>query len=738
MREYVVHLTESASLWEHATPIGNGIGGVMVWGGVAKDQLTLNEETIWAKNEHPKQYENMPEKISRLRQLFLEEKPYEANQELGQMIKEYNRIRSYEYGGTLFVNLHDDDRCENYRRDLDIVRGVCTVEYTKDGAQYNRTHFASIKSGLLCGKYSASKAFSARITYERENIIETTVTPNCMRSVGITAEGGYHFCVATKILTDGCTSVEGNALCVKGATYIEIYTSICTEFKSKTYANDATTNLKKAGIGWNALLEENVKEFSSLMCRSDIVFESDNPYLETLSISERLSRLKNNSLSEDAQLISLYWQFGKYLLISSSGSQSQFPANLQGVWTTGLKSPWQSDFHTNINIQMNYWQVEQANIAECVQPLFRYMQEVLLRTGKAAAQEIYGTKGIVVHHLSDIYGYASIADGPWGLWPTGGAWLSYHLWEHYLYTRDEDFLRNVAYEFIRECTVFFMENLFADKNGILHIGPSHSPENTFFVEFDGRKEQAYVTISPTMDVEIVGGMFDFYVQMENILGIDPVYAKEVAEKRSRLLSLRVGKHGQIVEWIHDYEETEIGHRHISPAFALHPGVQVTRDTPELYKAVRATLERRLAHGGGHTGWSVAWLINLFSRLKDGEKAYENIRKLLAFSTLPNLFDVYDVLFQIDGNFGGAAGIGECVLQSHEGVLSLLPALPSKLANGAFYGLRARGGLTVSAKWKDGKVTYLEITPDYPCDITVEFENGERKSMYIDGKTIIER
>jgi alpha-L-fucosidase 2 len=680
----------------------------------------------------------MPEKIALLRQLFLEEKPYEANQALEKMIGEYNRIRSYEYGGALFVELHDDDKCENYHRDLDIVHGVCNVKYEKNGVQYNRTHFASINSGLLCSKYTASQAFCAKISYKRENILENTVTPNMICVVGVTAEGGYHFCVTTKVITDGDSLVDCDKILIKNATYIELFTAICTEFKSKTFVNDSAYMLNKAVTGWNAMLDENINEFTSLMCRSDIVFDDLDLKLEQMPMTERLKRLKQNPNADDIGLISLYWQFGKYLLISSSNPCAQFPANLQGIWANGLKSPWQSDFHTNINIQMNYWQAEQANISECTQPLFRYMKEVLIKGGKKAAQEIYATNGMVVHHLSDIYGYASIADGPWGIWPTGGAWLTYHLWEHYLYTQDKTFLRDVAYEFIRECTVFFVENLFEDKNGRLHIGPSHSPENAFFVEVDGRKEQAYVTISPTMDVAIVGEMFDFYVEMENILGIDLTFAEKVKEKRSRLLPLQIGKHGQIVEWLHDYEETEIGHRHTSPAFALHPGTQINRNTPDLYKAIRTTIERRLEYGGGQLGWAKAWMINFFARLRDGGKTYENIRQLLTESTLPNLLDLYNVVFQIDGNFGGAAGIGESLLQSHEGVVSLLPALSSKLSSGAFYNLRARGGLTVSAKWKKGKVYYLEITPDKPCNVTVEFENGERQFLHLDGTTILNR
>ena len=455
------------------------------------------------------------------------------------------------------------------------------------------------------------------------------------------------------------------------------------------------------------------------MNRSTLTLDGD-PAIEELSVGERIERLRENPEADDPALAGLYWNFGKYLLISSS-RPGTLPANLQGVWSYGLTPPWNADYHTNINLQMNYWQAEQVGLGDCAMPLFDYMNNYLLPGGERVARENYEVGGMVVHHLSDIYCFAAAADGLWGLWPLGGAWLAFHMWEHYLYTGDPAFLRNTAYEYIKNAALFFLDTM-TEKDGIMLSGPSCSPENRYIKEVNGEKKHVNLTLSPTMDIEIIGGLLDFYLETEALLGIDPDTAAEAAAVRAKMPPLRVGSLGCLMEWVQDYEEAEPGHRHISHAFGLYPAAQITRQTPELFRAIKATLDRRLSFGGGHTGWSRAWLINLYARLRLGEESFRHINLLFTKSTYPNLFDAHPP-FQIDGNFGGAAGIGEMVLQSHEGFLSVLPAVPAALADGSFTGLKARGGYTVSCVFEKGMVTSLEITADAPIHVAIELPAG---------------
>ena len=716
MNPYILHLTNPAVNWENITPTGSGKLGMALYGHVGAEQLRFNEETIWSGGPMNTRVEGYREILEKTRALYLADHEWEADQYANEAMKDcFFRIQSYEYAGEVTVALHADDVCENYRRDLNLTHGIAAVCYEKDGISYRREGFCSHPAGLACARFTATAPFAAKITFRRENIDRLTYQRDHLTALCHTAAGDNKFTLSTRVVTDGKSTADAHGITVSDATYVILYTAIATAFRHDDMTSAIAAMLSKSEAGWDALVHEHIADFSAIMERTDIRLGDDA--LSNMPVNERLERLRNDQEAVDASLISLYYQFGKYLLVSSSREDS-LPANLQGVWSEGLQAPWNADYHTNINLQMNYWPAEEAGLTESVTSLFDYMNDYLLPGGKRVAAENYGARGMVVHHISDIYGFAAAGDGIWGLWPVGGAWLAYHMWEHYLYTEDKEFLRDTAYEYIRQCALFFFDTLFDDGHGGLLSGPSTSPENSYLVDVNGEKKRVYLAVSPTMDTEIIGGLLRFYAEAEDILGLHPEDAKTAREMADRLPPLTVGKYGQLMEWRKDYEEAEPGHRHISHAFGLYPAAQITRDTPELYTAIRTTMERRLSSGGGHTGWSRAWLISLFARLRDGESTYDNIRALFTKSTLPNLWDTHPP-FQIDGNFGGAAGIAEMLLQSHEGFLSLLPALSEKLASGSFTGLRARGRKTVSAAWENGCVTTFSVTEKGGVHTTVE-------------------
>lgn len=731
MRDYIIRLQNIADRWDNATPIGNGYEGAMIYGGVAEDRLQYNEESIWGGNPRTQKIDGFKERLDYVRSLLLNGREAEADLWVSKNMSDcFSRINSYEYAGELFLKLHENDECKNYRRNLDVINGICTVSYEKDGKSYSREYFASHPAHLIVAKYTSNAKFDAKLRYDRVNIANLKYTDDGIIAESVTCFGDHHFIMCVKIKTDGCLDSCKDGITISKASFVELYSRTFTDFKYADLEVMVADFFKTDFCEYDNLKTEHIKDFSNIMKRSDIEFEQDTA-LDEMTTFIRIKRLVRDCDAYDYRLMSLYWQFGKYLLLSSS-RPGTLPANLQGIWADGVDVPWSGDYHTNINVQMNYWQAEGANIAECTQPLFDFMNKYLIPGGEEVARENYKSRGLVVHHLTDIYGFAGWADGLCGLWPVGGAWLAYHLWEHYLYTSDKEFLRNVAYRYIKECAEFAIDNLFVGSDGYLHTGPSVSPEHSYY-DFDGNK--VFVAISPTMDVQIIGGLLEFYAECENILQIDPEAGKCALEKKAKMVPMQIGKYGQLMEWYKDFEDTEPHHRHISHAFGLYPAAQITQSkTPELYKAVETSIDRRLAFGGAGTGWSRAWVINLMARLGRGESACDNVRELFKQSTYYNLFDKHPP-FQIDGNFGGSAGITEMVLQSHEGFINIIPAVPNRL-NGSFTGLRARGGITVSAKWENGKVEYVEFTSDSPCDIMYKIPGTDVKSVHLDGKLLI--
>ena len=535
--------------------------------------------------------------------------------------------------------------------------------------------------------------------------------------------------MARVIPEGGTIQAIGEHLVVEQADRATVFLAIETSWRFPgTYEEKARERIRKAaGRTFEELRGRHVDDYRRLSDRVSLSFEgSKEP--EELSTDERLLRVKNGE--DDPALAALYYQYGRYLLIASS-REGALPANLQGIWNDSLTPPWESKYTININAQMNYWAAESGALSECHLPFFELLERVC-ENGKKTAREMYGCRGSMAHHNTDLYADTAPQDHciTSTFWPMGEAWMATHIWEHYSYTMDHEFLERY-FPVLEENVLFFRDFLIEGPDGTRITSPSISPENTYILP-DGTRGR--LCEGPTMDVEILTELFRGYLKACRVLGKEGDNVQAARELMEKFPKLKIGKYGQLQEWMEDYEEEEPGHRHISHLYGMYPGSMLNSDeTPELMDAARVTLERRLANGGGHTGWSRAWIIGLWARFGEGEKAYENFQALLTGSTFPNLMDNHPMgdgfVFQIDGNFGASAALVEMLVQCHTDTVYLLPALPGRMKTGAVRGLRLRGGKALDMEWKDSKVTRVRVVSGYDSSMRLHV-NGMQKEVVL--------
>lgn len=711
---------EPASDFDHALPIGNGRIGGMVYGGVSHDLINLNEDSVWSGGPRNRNNPNSLEGLPKIRELLKQERISEAEELAFQTMQGVTpNCRHYMPLGDLKLDFpHAEAEAVSYRRSLDLTTAVSTVAYQYRGVQFKRDTFVSFPDNVLVMHISADSpgAVSVDICIDGRDDYYDDNRPMNANTIFMTggSGGADSICFASAVRMsgiNGSVTNRGMHLVARDCDEVTILVAARTNYYQNDYVMQCISDVDKAEQkSFELLLQNHLDDYQQLFFRTELhLAECGTDDLSRLSTDERLLRLRENpdddlSVKTDNGLAELYFNYGRYLMISGSRPGS-LPLNLQGIWNKDMWPAWGGRFTININTEMNYWPVEITNLSECHLPLFDLIEK-MRPNGRITAREMYDCGGFVAHHNTDLWGDCAPQDlwMPATIWPMGAAWLCLHIFEHYRFTQDVEFL-DKKYETLKEAAEFFADYLIEDRSGHLVTCPSVSPENTYLTE-SGTKGS--LCIGPSMDSEIIYELFSDVIASAQILERDQEFADRLTGLRERLPKPEIGKYGQIKEWAIDYDEVEPGHRHISQLFALYPADQISPlKDPELAAAARATLERRLSHGGGHTGWSRAWIINFWGRLLDADKVFENIQLLLMRSTNMNMLDSHPP-FQIDGNFGATAGIAEALLQSHSSEIQLLPALPRQWSKGYVSGLKARGAFEVSMSWSDGVLTEADL------------------------------